>query len=303
MTPRARQIGGVAALAFWAAVTVGWWALALWPMPGETPEWLLRARAVCFNATDSGLPDASGWLLLVGQPLGMLAVLMVIWGGAVREGLRSLAAVPAGRIALAAAAAGLVLGLGLAGARVVSASTPDVAAALADLPPPTYPRLDREAPALGLLDQHGEMLTLEALVGRPALVTFAFGHCETVCPAVVHAALEVQRQQRERADAGAVPQDRVPRVVVVSLDPWRDTPARLPHVAHHWDVAQDGFVLSGAVPAVNAVLDAWNVARQRDTRTGDVTHPPLVYVLDATGRIAYAATGDAAVLAELLDRS
>ena len=113
-------------------------------------------------------------------------------------------AVPAGRIALTAAAAALVVGLGLAGARVVSASTPDVS--WRPRPtcrlPPTRDSTGRPRRS-GCMDQHGEMLTLEALVGRPALVTFAFGHCETVCPAVVHAALEVQRQQREARRRGS----------------------------------------------------------------------------------------------------
>jgi hypothetical protein len=105
MTPRLRRLGGVGALAFWLVVTAGWWALALWPVAGETPAWLLRARLVCFNAGESGLPDASGWLLLIGQPIGLLAVLMVVWGGAVRSGLRSLAAAPTGRVLLGGIAA------------------------------------------------------------------------------------------------------------------------------------------------------------------------------------------------------
>ena len=55
-------------------VTVAWWALALWPSEGVPPAWLLRARQVCFNADGSGLPQASGWMLLIGQPIGMVAV-------------------------------------------------------------------------------------------------------------------------------------------------------------------------------------------------------------------------------------
>jgi hypothetical protein len=54
---------------------------------------------------------------------------------------------------------------------------------------------------------------------------------------------------------------------------------------------------------VNDVLDAWNVARERDPRSGDVTHPPLVYVVDPSGRLAYATSGGVAMMAELLDRS
>lgn len=293
------QAGGVAAVVFLLVATAAWWALALWPLPGAEPEWLERARWVCFNARPDGLPDASGWLLLVGQPIGMLAVLMAVWGGAVRAGLRSLARARWGRAALAAGSACVALGLVAAGTRVVRASGLEpISLAGETLPADTYPRLDREAPELGLLDQSGKPLRLEHLRGRPALVTFAFAHCETVCPLVVRDAREAQRRVREGAEPS-----RVPRVVVVTLDPWRDTPSRLPHLAQHWELSSDGFVLSGDAPDVNRVLDAWNVPRERDTTTGDVTHPPLVYVLDRDGRITYAASGGAATLVELLDRS
>jgi protein SCO1/2 len=304
VSSRREQIGGVGALAFLLLVTAAWWALALWPVPGETPEWLARTRAVCFNATQSGLPDASGWLLLIGQPLGMLAVMMVIWGSPVRAGLRALAAARAGRVAIGVGLAGIVLGLGAAGARVLSASDRVASSPPGEtLPPDTYPRLDRPAPALGLVDQQGQRLDLAHLEGRPALVTFAFGHCETVCPAIVRQTLEVRERVRERAASGELEPSRVPRVVVVTLDPWRDTPARLHHIAMHWGIPEDGFVLSGDVDTVNDVLDAWNVARERDPRSGDVTHPPLVYVVDPSGRLAYATSGGVAMMAELLDRS
>jgi cytochrome oxidase Cu insertion factor (SCO1/SenC/PrrC family) len=92
-------------------------------------------------------------------------------------------------------------------------------------------------------------------------------------------------------------------VVVVTLDPWRDTPSRLPHLARHWKLGEDGFVLSGAVGEVTALLDRWQVARERDPRTGLVTHPPLVYVLGADGRIAYATSGGTETVLELATRS
>jgi cytochrome oxidase Cu insertion factor (SCO1/SenC/PrrC family) len=90
-----------------------------------------------------------------------------------------------------------------------------------------------------------------------------------------------------------------PAVVVVTLDPWRDTPSRLPHLAEQWGLGSDAFVLSGAVEDVERVLDAWNVARERDLRTGDISHPALVYVVDRKGRIAYAANGDPELVAGL----
>ena len=291
------ESAALVAVAFLVLVTVAWWAFALWPMPGETPAWLARARFVCFNVRSSGLPDASGWLLLIGQPVGMFAALMAIWGAAVRVGMRRLAGGASGRMFLAACGAGVLVGLAAAGARVASARGDGAAFVLDETPPASYPRLDRPAPQLGLVDQSGARLEAEDLRGRPALVTFAFAHCEAVCPAVVREVLGAQRELRTRAD-----DSRVPRIVVVTLDPWRDTPARLPTLAREYELGADGFVLSGAVDEVNALLDRWNVARARDTRTGDLSHPPLVYVLDAEGRIAFASTGGTRTLVDLLGR-
>lgn len=304
---RRERLGGILALAVLLLATVVWWALALWPVPGEAPEWLARARSVCFNTRENGLPDASGWLLLIGQPLGMLAALMVGWGRPVRAGIAWLGASAAGRTLLVSACVMLLAGLAAAGVRVGSAQQ-DASFALSgpwadELPPDTYPRLDRPAPGLDLVDQSGSRLGVDDLRGRIALVTFAFGHCETVCPAVVRQTLEAQARLRERAAAGEARADQVPRVVVVTLDPWRDTPSRLPHLAQHWKVDEDAHLLSGEVADVERVLDGWNVARQRDANSGDVTHPPLVYILDAEGRIAYASTGGVAALVSLAERS
>jgi protein SCO1/2 len=294
----------VAALGSLAAITAAWWALALWPVRGAAPEWLARARFVCFNAGPDGLPDASGWLLLVGEPIGMLAVLVAVWGRSLRAGLRSLASRPAGRLALAGLAALAAFGLGAAAVRVATAArSPSLALVGEELPPAGYPRLDRDAPELGLVAHSGGRIDLSRLRGRPALVTFAFAHCESVCPLVVRQALEAQRRLRERAAAGGLAVERVPRVAVVTLDPWRDTPARLPHLARQWGLGEDAFALSGSVDEVNAALDRWGVARTRDPRSGQLAHPPLVFVLDAAGRIAYASTGGSAALAELVARS
>jgi cytochrome oxidase Cu insertion factor (SCO1/SenC/PrrC family) len=289
---RSARAGAVAGLAFLLAVTAAWWALALWPVSGEVPAWLERTRWVCFNAAPNGLPDASGWLLLVGQPIGLLAVLMVGWGESLRAGLAALAAATSGRVLLVGSAGLLLLGLAAAGVRVANATGETPFERAAPLLPDSYPRLDRQAPTLGLVDQHGRVLEVADLAGRPTLVTFAFGQCTSVCPLIVREVLRVQEQAA-----------LAPRVVVVTLDPWRDTPSRLTHMAQHWELGPDAHVLSGNVEGVQQVLDAWGVARERNPDTGDVVHPPLVYILDDRGRIAFAATGGVATLLELLSRS
>ena len=111
------------------------------------------------------------------------------------------------------------------------------------------------------------------------LLTFAFAHCETICPTVVQtarAALDIT--------AGVAP-----ALWIVTLDPWRDTPGALPGLAARWQLDGDKMrVLSADVDTVLGVLDAYHVPHQRNLQTGDITHPALVYIMDATGRIAYA---------------
>ncbi len=288
--------GRLALLALGAVlvITAGWWALALWPAPGATPEWLARARAVCFNAGPDGLPDVSGWMLLIGQPLGMLGFLAVVWPRPLARGLGWLGRRRAGQAALAATVLLVVAGLAGAGVRVARAAAADAPPRLpAGMAASDHPRLDRPAPALGLVDHRGERVDLSALEGRPALVTFAFGHCADICPLVV----ENARRARDEAwgPDGA-------SLVVVTLDPWRDTPGRLPDLAERWQLGPGDHMLGGEVEEVEAVLDAWNVARERDTRTGDVAHPPLLYLVDATGTIAFATLSGKDVVVGLAER-
>ena len=131
------------------------------------------------------------------------------------------------------------------------------------------------APPLVLVDQHAARFDLASMRGTPVLVTFAFAHCEVVCPTVV------QEVRAARRDAGAA---RMP-MVIVTLDPWRDVPTRLPHMARDWQLTEGDRVLSGTVEEVNAALDAWGVPRSRDAATGEVAHATVVLVVDSQGRI------------------
>jgi len=298
-TPAARTssewVVALAGLTFLFASTSAWWALALWPVQ-DGPDWLERTRYVCFGVTESGLPDLGGWIGLIGGPLGMLAILFAGWANGCRalpQRARESRVVAGVLLALVLGSMLLVAG---AAARVsqarVAVTLPETSGTL---PAAAHPRLDREAPPLDLLAHDGVRRSVAKLRGKPVLLTFAFAHCETVCPLVVQNALDVQ--QRLRADGRRI------AVLIVTLDPWRDTPSRLSSMAKAWGLPQyDAWVLGGWTAEVEAVLDAWDVPRSRDLRTGEVTHPPLVYVIDAEGRIAFTATGGTDVLAALVER-
>ncbi|HUG39329.1 MAG TPA: SCO family protein [Longimicrobiales bacterium] len=287
----AQAFAGVVALLLIAAA---WWALALWPV-ASGPAWLERTRYACFGVAGNGLPDVGGWIGLIGGPLGMLLILVVGWRAAFGDLLSRARTSRPAAAALASVALGAFALVTSAGVRVHQARDPGWVAEAETLPPASYPRLDRAAPSLALTGQHGEPLDLASLRGSPVLVTFAFAHCQTVCPLVVRDVLAARR--------ALVGSGMEPAVLIVTLDPWRDTPSRLPAMAKGWDLPDDGaWVLTGSVAEVEAVLDAWDVPRTRDTTTGEVTHPSLVYVVDSAGGLAFASTGGAEALVSLVRR-
>ena len=287
MIARPRAWTALAALAAILAITGSWWALALWPVESSSPGWLLRTRAVCFGSTPSGLPDASGWLLLVGQPLGMLIVLGTVWTAELRAGIALAMSRVAGQLALGIAGAALVAGIAGVTVRVARTDERPFSAGIDRDLAVQLTRVNDAAPALDLVDQRGETVTLDAFRGRPVIVTFAYGHCDTICPVVVGDVITAERR---------LP-DRSPAILIVTLDPWRDTPSRLDAIAGAWGLRGDARVLSGVPERVERVLNAWRVPRVRNEKTGNLSHPSLVYVVSPEGRITYVVAGNADTIA------
>jgi protein SCO1/2 len=271
----------LASLLAWLAITALWWSFAFAPLP-LPQETLAQARSVCFGTLANGLPDTYGWVLLVLGPASMLVFLLAVWWREVLATCRWLAAGRATRIAAVAVVALPLMGMGWVGQRVATGLRVGSLTTLrgdVDPLPRDYPRLRDPAPALELVDGRGQSVRLEDLRGRVVLVTFAYGHCRTVCPVIVETVHRAVDRMEELA----------PTVLVVTLDPWRDTPRNLPGVAAAWrlDEMPDGRVLGGEVSEVVAALEAWNVPIARDSRKGDIAHPALVYLVDPQGRIGY----------------
>jgi protein SCO1 len=281
-----RPAAAVLALASVLAVTAGWWALALWPVD-DAPAWLTLTRETCFGMRETGLPDAGGWLVLVGQPLSMLLILLAAWGGDVLAGLRALTRRMAGQLAVGAASALLVAGVLGAAVRVRVADARPFATSTTEEIAGRLNRIDDAPKPFALVDQHGDTVTLAQFRGRPVLLTFAYAGCATVCPLVVDDVLTA------RDELAAT---RNPVVLVVTLDPWRDTPSRLPAIAARWGMTGDARMLGGTTEQVERVLNAWRVPRARNERTGDLSHPTLVYVIGPDGRIAYVVNGSRRVI-------
>ncbi len=291
MHARRRGSAAVWALGVIVIITIAWWLLALWPVPAGAPEWVGRYRALCFGVRPGGGPDLAGWLAIIGEPLAMLGILLTVWGRELRGALRPLARRCGSSLGLT------LVPLVLLGFIVLARSASKGGGelfAVAEVPGGVsdFPRLDRAAPPLSLVDQHGDTVRLDHFRGSPVLLTFAYGHCESVCPLVVHDILTAESRLSARSAV----------VLIVTVDPWRDTPERLASIASEWELPAGAHVLSGSVAEVEATLDAWGVPRVRREDDGEVMHSSVVTLIDRRGRIAYTVNGGAQAIAHYASR-
>ena len=230
-------------LILWLGATLLWWGFAFLPLPSAPPEWLAAARAACFGSAESGLPAPFGWALLVLGPGSFLAGIFFLWGTELLGSLRSVARSPLGACIFALIAASLIAeGVWVSGKVRAGAAIGRWDQALADNSnlPAAYPRQTAAAVDFTLVDQAGEATSLGRFKGKLVVLTFVFAHCQTMCPLLV--------QNIKQALPGAPSSE----VLLVTLDPWRDTPSGLAGLAQRWDVPENFHILSS--PTVADVL-------------------------------------------------
>ena len=269
---------------FLIVTTMLWWGFAFLPLPDKAPPWVTQARVVCFGLSENGLPQNYGWLLLIGAPLMMMAAVWVLWGHELKEvknylkAKKRVAFLSSFVLLLFFAEAYLIeqrISVALGG--VFRSETLDEAKS--DLS--VYPRFDQMAPELELANQAGQKMNLKSEKGKVVYVTFAFAHCQAICPTLANTLKKVHQ------DLG--PDQST--VFIISLDPWRDTVGALANMHQQWGLPPTMHVLSGSVEEVNRILDVYKVPRSRDEKTGEVVHPALVNVIDPQGRLAYVFNG------------
>ncbi len=253
---------------FWALTWLVWVLLALAPTQNTSPEWLLLTREVCFGSLPERLPSAQGWISLA-APIPMLVALLAVYGSELRKQLV--------RVSRPMAVSLLLLPLftvGYATVRVVQELPRQ--SELAASPPlsPDYPELGIDCPEFSLQDQHGQPFGKEGFKNQVTVVTFAYAHCETVCPALLETFRRLQGVNK----------------VVVTLDPWRDTCGNLSGIASSWDLGPETLVLSGEPGQVAKLTEAWSVPVSRDELTGEIFHPALVFILGTDGKVLYGFT-------------
>jgi len=127
---------------------------------------------------------------------------------------------------------------------------------------------------LSLVDHNGARRTLEDFRGRMVLLYFGYTFCPDVCPTDLVTLKQVLDDFGERV-----------RVVFVTLDPERDTPAQLAAYLPHFDARIVG--LTGTPAEVRAVADRYKAYYAKVPLGAGgylVDHSAAIYLLDGEGR-------------------
>lgn len=182
-------------------------------------------------------------------------------------------------LVLAAALAG---GLGLVAAqRYVNQPGIDPETAQAQLKAVRLITPPRALPAFRLDTPDGAALTPATLGGHWTVVFLGFTHCPDVCPTTL---AELKKaQDRWQAIAPA----RRPRVLFVSVDPDRDTPARVGEYARYFHA--DTLAATAAPDALARFAESLGMVYMKvPLENGDYTmdHSSMLVLLDPQGRQA-----------------
>jgi protein SCO1/2 len=128
-----------------------------------------------------------------------------------------------------------------------------------------------------LEDQAGATTTLDRYRGAPVIVSMFYGSCPHVCPMLIST---IQRYERELPEA----QRSRLRVLMVSIDPQRDTPAHLTEVAGRHRVDLQRWTLARTDAASVRKLAAVLNVQYRALPDGEFNHSTVITLLDAEGR-------------------
>lgn len=171
-----------------------------------------------------------------------------------------------------AAALLICLGLGACSRPPVPWQLADVSGHLPDL-------------TLNLTDDSGQPVTGKSFLGETTLVYFGYTHCPDVCPETIARLMQVLQTLG--------PDAKNTRIVFITVDPARDTPAALRTYVRAFDPVH-AVGLTGSDSEIEAMARRYRVAYQMEKQdpngSYDVTHSSAVYIFDSQGHARLLAT-------------
>lgn len=135
-----------------------------------------------------------------------------------------------------------------------------------------------ELPEFSLLDQYGAAIDRNAFKGHWSLVFFGFTQCPDICPLT----LQVLSAARQRLlDAGQAP---LPRIVLVSVDPERDTPEIIGRYVDYF--GDDNIGITGELVELRKLTSGLGIFFEKSAIDGvdySVDHSAVVIVVNPNG--------------------
>jgi len=137
----------------------------------------------------------------------------------------------------------------------------------------------RPLPPFSLVDHHNRPFDNTALQGHWSFLFFGYTHCPDVCPTT----LSVLNSVAQKLADSTIPV----RVVLVSIDPQRDTPEQLAQFVTYFN--KDFIGVTGDAAALDPLTRQLGVlhTRVKDPAQPDnylVDHSAAVYLIDPAGR-------------------
>jgi protein SCO1/2 len=128
------------------------------------------------------------------------------------------------------------------------------------------------------VDQRDTQVELGTFRGKPVLLAMFYATCPSACPRLIADVQRVlaQLDEKDRRDV---------RVVLVSLDPARDTPAVLAKVIEQRSLDPERTTLLAGSDATTRKLAALLGVKYREDGKGAIDHSSRIAVLDRNGRL------------------
>lgn len=133
-------------------------------------------------------------------------------------------------------------------------------------------------PAFSLLNQHGMPVDQTVFAGQWDLVFFGFTHCPDVCPTTLQVLAAAKTALQEK---GQVP---LPRIVLVSVDPERDTPELMQQYVDYFGEGNLG--LTGTLDEITKLTSGLGIFFEKHASDGEdyaVDHSAAVLVINPDG--------------------
>lgn len=138
----------------------------------------------------------------------------------------------------------------------------------------------RPLPPMAFIDDQGQPFGAERMRGHWSILFFGFTHCPDVCPTTLALLAQVEKQLAD------LPAGQRPQILLVSVDPQRDTPQRLAGYVKSFSPTFAGitggqqaihaFALQMGVPVAISPLPGGNYT---------VDHSAAIFVVDPNGAL------------------